>query len=42
MAGMSQLPRPHIKQSAKKFVIRSEGWHRPAEFLESAPHDELK
>jgi hypothetical protein len=42
MAGMSQLPCRRIKQSAKNFCIKSEGWHRLAEFLESAPHDELK
>jgi hypothetical protein len=42
MAGQSQLPRRESNKQRKKTCVRSERWRRPAEFLESAPRDELK
>jgi hypothetical protein len=42
MAAFPQFPRSHSKQIAKKILIRSEAWRRPAEFLEFALRGELK
>jgi hypothetical protein len=40
--GVSQLRRLGIKQTAEETLVRSEGWIRPAEFLDRGPRDELK
>jgi hypothetical protein len=42
MAALPQFPRPHSKHSAKKNLIGSEAWRRPAKCLELAPRGELK
>jgi hypothetical protein len=42
MAALSQFRRMHSKQSAKKMLIRSEGWLASTESFELAPRDELK
>jgi len=42
MAAMPQLPRRESNKRRKKTLVRSEGWLQPAEFLEVAPHGELK
>jgi TnpA family transposase len=42
MAVLPQFRRSHCKQSAKKILIRSEGWLASTESFEFAPRGELK